>query len=296
MSILSYKDRGKWGNSRWRGNCSGHLYQDLFRQYTPSIFVDPMVGSGTSVEVAREMGIEAYGLDLHAGFNILRDSIIETVGKEADLVFSHPPYHDMVVYSGQQWGQAHPDDLSRCKDIEDFHHKMHVALLNQRAATRPGGLYGMLMGDLRRDGRYYALAAEAMARLPQDELVAVLIKAQHNCVSDARQYGRMRHPRILHEYVVLWERPRRILSMLGDLAVMATQASRRVSATWRAIVRNAMLELKGEASLQQLYECVGRNAPERLASNENWQAKVRQTLQLNPEFASRERGIWALAA
>jgi hypothetical protein len=30
-----------------------------------------MVGSGTSVEVARELGIEAYGLDLHSGFTIL---------------------------------------------------------------------------------------------------------------------------------------------------------------------------------------------------------------------------------
>lgn len=46
----------------------------------------------TSIEVAQEMGIEAYGLDLHSGFNILKDRIIDSVKKEADLVFSHPPY------------------------------------------------------------------------------------------------------------------------------------------------------------------------------------------------------------
>ena len=65
-----------------------------------------MVGSGTSVEVAREMGIEAYGLDLHSGFNILKTSILATVGKPSDLVLSHPPYHDMIPYSGSEWGRG----------------------------------------------------------------------------------------------------------------------------------------------------------------------------------------------
>jgi hypothetical protein len=55
-----------------------------------------MAGSMTSIEVAQEMGIEAYGLDLHSGFNILKDRIIDSVKKEADLVFSHPPYGGMV--------------------------------------------------------------------------------------------------------------------------------------------------------------------------------------------------------
>jgi hypothetical protein len=42
---------------------------DLFEQLKPRVFVDQMVGSGTSIEIAQEMGIEAHGLDLHSGFN-----------------------------------------------------------------------------------------------------------------------------------------------------------------------------------------------------------------------------------
>jgi hypothetical protein len=53
------------------------------------VFTDPMVSGGTSVEVAREMGIEAHGLDLHSGFNVLKQSILEVVGKPSDLVLSH---------------------------------------------------------------------------------------------------------------------------------------------------------------------------------------------------------------
>ena len=64
MSVLSFPDRGKWGKSSWRGNCSGHVYKALFEQLRPTFFVDPMVGAGTSVEVAQEMGIESRGGDL----------------------------------------------------------------------------------------------------------------------------------------------------------------------------------------------------------------------------------------
>lgn len=64
-SILSFPDRGPWGNSRYRGNCSGYVYKRIFEHLRPRVFTDPMGGSGTSVEVARAMDIEAHGLDLH---------------------------------------------------------------------------------------------------------------------------------------------------------------------------------------------------------------------------------------
>jgi hypothetical protein len=65
-----------------------------------------MVGGGTSVEVAREMRIEAHGLDLHSGFNILEQCILDAMGKPSDLVLSHPPYHNIVVYSGNERGRG----------------------------------------------------------------------------------------------------------------------------------------------------------------------------------------------
>jgi len=55
------------------------------------IFTDSMVGGGTSVEVALAMRIEAHGLNVHSGFNILKRHILDEVGKPSDLVLSHPP-------------------------------------------------------------------------------------------------------------------------------------------------------------------------------------------------------------
>lgn len=294
-SVLSFPDRGPWGRSSYRGNCSGYVYRDLFRQLKPATFCDPMVGSGTSVEVAREMGIEAHGLDLRLGFNALRDSILQAIGgRPADLVLSHPPYGPMVRYSGEVWGdKAHPDDLSWCADDEDFHAKLQAVLLNQRDATAAGGHYGTIIGDLRSGGRYVSYQAEAIARMPQDELVAVLIKQQHNCVSDAQRYASMRYPRVLHEYVLLWrKRERRTFELLRGIA---GQAAQRLRNTWKAIVHLALLQAGGRASMAQIYALVHEAAPQRCEANSNWQAKVRQTLQLGADrFRNVERGIWAL--
>ena len=206
-SILSFRDRGPWGNARYRGNCSGHVYKRIFECLQPRVFTDPMVGSGTSVEVAREMEIESYGLDLHSGFNILEHSTLETVGKPSDLVLSHPPYHNMVVYSGCVWGRnPHPADLSRCATEEEFLAKLQVALRNQRTATVLGGFYGVIIGDIRRNGRYVSFQAPIISRMPQSELRAVLIKEQHHMESDRREYACLKLPRITHEYVVLWQK------------------------------------------------------------------------------------------
>ena len=205
-SVLAFPDRGPWGNARYRGNCSGHVYRRLFEMLQPQVFTDPTVGGGTSVEVAREMGIEAYGLDLHSGFNILKQRILDAVGKPSDLVFSHPPYHNLIAYSGAVWGtEPHPDDLSRCATEEEFMDKLIVAMKNQRHATQPGGYYGTLIGDIRKDGQYFSLQAELITRCPKRELRAILIKQQFNPASDRKAYP-LPLPRIRHEYVILWQK------------------------------------------------------------------------------------------
>lgn len=297
MSILSFPDRGPWGDARYRGNCSGHVYKALFEQLRPESFCDPMMGSGTSIEVAQEMGIKAHGLDLRLGFNALRQSILQAIGGEAvDLVLSHPPYGDMIRYSSAVYGDTPiPDDLSWCESDQDFHEKLQRVLLNQREATRAGGHYGTIIGDLRRKGRYVSYQAEAIARMPADELVAVQIKAQHNVMSDSRSYARMPYMRVQHEYILLWQKRERTVYAL--LKGMATTAAGRLRATWTAIVHMAMVSLGGKASLAELYAAVKSSAPQaNLESNSNVEAKVRQVLQLNSDLFRRESsGVWGLA-
>jgi hypothetical protein len=239
-----------------------------------------MVGSGTSVEVAREMGIQAWGLDLHSGQNAIRDSILGQVGQEVDLVVSHPPYGGLIKYAGNVWGdKPHADDLSHCKDDEDFHQKMQMVLLNQREATRSGGVYGALIGDWRRGSVYTCYMAEMITRMPRDELASVIIKAQRNCMSDSKSYGRMQFPMIVHEYLVLFSKKAKPTLIL--LSGLAREQQQRLHGTWKAIVRSVLVQLQGRAPLAAIYDAVAKGAPERLSSNPSWQAKVRQVLNSN---------------
>lgn len=296
MSIMSFPERGPWGKSSWRGNCSGYVYKELFERLNPKVFVDPMMGSGTSIEVAREMGIEAYGLDLHQGFNVLSDSILQKVGKEADLCVSHPPYGSMIQYSGRggMWGdKPHPADLSHCTSTEDFHEKLQLCLLNQREATKAGGVYGTLIGDLRKDGQYISYQAQCISRMPSDELASIIIKTQHNTVSGRKSYGKMVYPLIEHEYLILWKK--RDYPIFVFLKKVATEAQARLTGTWRNVVRQSMMTLGGTADLAKLYAAV-EGSCDKVAANPHWKDKIRQVLNTNPDhFKPVERGVWALA-
>ena len=79
------------------------------------------------------------------------------------------------------------------------------------------------------------------------------------------------------------------------LKTIATEAQARIVSTWVSIVRLAMVALGGKADLSALYEKVEQAASDRLSTNSNWQAKVRQVLQKHACFVRHDRGVWALA-
>ena len=56
----------------------------------------------------------------------------------------------MIEYSGNVYGkEALQGDTSRCSSPEEFISKSQTMLLNQREATREGGIYATLIGDHR---------------------------------------------------------------------------------------------------------------------------------------------------
>ena len=139
-SIVSYPERGPWGDPRYPGNSSGFVMLELLAALKPRFVVDVTAGSGTNVAVCRDYGVRVLGLDLKDGFNALRDSVLGRAGEHADLTWSHPPYWDVKRYS------RHADDLSAAVDEDAFLDRLHALLLNQREATRPGGHYVTLLG------------------------------------------------------------------------------------------------------------------------------------------------------
>jgi hypothetical protein len=56
----------------------------------------------------------------------------------------------MIEYSGSVYGKEKIiGDTSHCNSVEEFISKSQVMLLNQREATKEGGIYCTLIGDQR---------------------------------------------------------------------------------------------------------------------------------------------------
>lgn len=123
-SIISYPERGPWGQSSYRGNCSGHVYRELFESLRPSHFIDPTVGSGTSIEVAREMGIDAVGLDLRHGFNGL-DALLDKA-------------IEMLEFEGTRDDE---DQSARVNAVDKLQLKLTQALKSAETQTDPGSAH-----------------------------------------------------------------------------------------------------------------------------------------------------------
>ena len=85
-SIVTYPERGNYGDSRYRGNATGKLLLDLHKVYKFDEISDYMSGSFTTHDVGNELGIITNCYDL----NGLR-------GEETKFIYWHPPYWDMCV-------------------------------------------------------------------------------------------------------------------------------------------------------------------------------------------------------
>ncbi|WP_027086928.1 restriction endonuclease subunit M [Cohnella panacarvi] len=201
-SVISYPCRGKWGRADYRGNCSGHVIKDLLELYRPRTFLEIFAGGGTGFEVARELGyIDSAHLDLNpkwGGWNALKDE----VPVSAEFIFCHPPYYDIVVYSGEVWGHAHEDDLSRARDYEDYIRKLNIVHRKLFDSLPIGGRLATLLGDCRKKGIYYSIIKD-MEFI--GSLESHIIKVQHNLTSSARKYRGFFIP-IIHEHLLIFRK------------------------------------------------------------------------------------------
>lgn len=54
-TVLSFPDRGPWGNNRYRGNCSGYIHAFLIDQYDVNYMAEMYAGGGTGYDVCKDM-------------------------------------------------------------------------------------------------------------------------------------------------------------------------------------------------------------------------------------------------
>ena len=295
-SIVSYPDRGNYGNSRYRGNCSGRLIEDIIDQYKVKQLSDFMVGGGTTKDVCNARGIPGTFTDLRLGYDMLSMDIPE----RSQAIFFHPAYHNIIRYADSMYSakevlekygiDANAEDLSQCSSYEEFLQKLNYCVEKQYASLEKGGRLFMLVGDIKKSGKLYSMVCDIL----KPNLEQIIIKAQHNCTSDRKAYTNYNFVPIVHEYLIVCKKDggRFYLATSGDRSERDTVKSKAPS--WRDVIIS-FLEDKGcDVTLNELY--LEMQASPKTKTNPHWQEKIRQTVQNEKYFTRTAKGTYRLAS
>jgi len=135
------------GNNKYPGVTPAFIIWNLVQRYTQpgDLVVDPMAGSGTTIDVCKEEGRQVIGYDIAPAHPEVISNDARNIPLEdnsVDLVFIDSPYSDNVRYSD------HPDCIGKisCED-EHFFEELEKVALEAHRILRPGKVLGWLIGD-----------------------------------------------------------------------------------------------------------------------------------------------------
>jgi DNA modification methylase len=140
--------KNEQGSQGYRGATPSHIIWNVVARYTKEgdLVVDPFVGSGTTLDVCRDLGRRAKGFDLApTRTDIVRGDardLSHLVEREsAHLVFFDPPYADNLKYSDD------PACIGKLP-YRLWHTAMGQVLDEIMAITRPGGTVCGFVSDV----------------------------------------------------------------------------------------------------------------------------------------------------
>jgi hypothetical protein len=278
-SIASYSNRGKGGDSRYRGNCSPRFIADylLMFNHQSGLVIDPMEGSGTTGDVCRDLAMPYRGFDLKDKFDSRTQRIRDHLDAPAKAAFCHPPYAAMVEYSKNVWnnGAAHEADLSRHgTNIDAFVNELADVLYNVYDALEIGGTYAVLLGLwCHPETKELVHLPARMLSIAPGQLVNEIVKAQHNTMSDRVHYNHVNYAMTTHEICLIFKKTGS--GLVGSIVDTLNRTATAADITWRAMLRH-LLRTRSTLTNAQAYEAVAVHP--RALGNKNIQAKVRQEL------------------
>ncbi len=137
------------GDNKYPGVTPALIIYNLIWRYTNpgDLVVDPMCGSGTTIDVCKEEKREVVGLDISPPPE--RSDIIQSDARKipirdgfVDMVFIDSPYGDNIRYN------EHPASIGKISsESERFYDELEEAIKESHRMLRVGKILGWLIGD-----------------------------------------------------------------------------------------------------------------------------------------------------
>ncbi len=231
-TVWSFSRRGRWAthNSKYRGNWAPEVVRNLIIRYSKEgdYLLDPMIGGGTSAIECKLLNRNLLALDINPKAIELTTSALDfefeynpkirlelndsrelsmLQNESIDFILNHPPYADIVKYSGKQI----EEDLSNIHDLEEFCDEYEKVIKEMHRVLKPNKYCATLIGDTRRNKMYQPLAYMVMSRFLQNgfSLKEDIIKHQHNCkatgfwINKSKEYNFLL---IMHEHLFVFQK------------------------------------------------------------------------------------------
>jgi DNA modification methylase len=135
------------GSTKYAGATPAWVIWNLLQRHTrpDDLVVDPMAGSGTTLDVARDLGRRARGFDIHVSRPDIEQADARHLPLEsgsADFVFVDPPYSTHVDYGDdpRDIGKLHAGDPA-------YLEAMGQVIAEIDRVLRPGRSMGLLCCD-----------------------------------------------------------------------------------------------------------------------------------------------------
>jgi len=137
------------GNNKYPGVTPALIIYNLVWRYTKpgDLVVDPMCGSGTTIDVCNEEKREAVGLDISPAPE--RSDMIKSDARKTpirssfvDMVFIDSPYGDNITYNDN------PASIGKIScEIEEFYDELEQVMIESHRILKQGKVLGWLIGD-----------------------------------------------------------------------------------------------------------------------------------------------------
>jgi len=135
------------GNNKYNGVTPAFVIWNLLQRYTKEndLVVDPMCGSGTTIDVANELNRRVIGYDL----NIVRPDVIKNDARKiplndnsVDFVFIDSPYSDNIKYSDNE------NCIGKISCEQSvFFDELEIVALEIKRILKPNKVIAWLIGD-----------------------------------------------------------------------------------------------------------------------------------------------------